>query len=284
MIPNVPRLVTIELTATPRSLEPIADEPLCTDELLSLVDELADAGVTAVRFVTDERGANDRGLRAIEHARRRRLMPIVALTGSVEDPLVGTIAEAGAVVIAVPLHSHEAATHDAIECAFGGWSRSVRMAGIVRDHKCALEIDTRVTPVNAPPFLPLMETVIALQAAQWRLTFDVLAASGTFATAATTGILHAAAENRVPIIVHRLPQLRTGLASVLSGFHPSALRSLTVIDAGDEMWISSSGHVSFGTPAGGRVGNIRRQAIEAFDRPHPKAVPVVELGAQLAVA
>jgi hypothetical protein len=279
MVLNIPQLVTIDVGRAPTTGTAASAEPLCTEELLVLIDEIADLGVPAVRFSLDASEASDGALRAIEHARQLRLAPIVALRGNADGMLVGAIARAGAAGIAVPLHSHAAAIHQTIAGPDGDWGRSITLAHLIRQSGAALEIETRITARNALPLLPLMETVEALQAAQWRLAFGGSNISNTLETTTVTVILHATARDRLRIIVHDLPQLSAVMANTCGRFLPPDLRNLTSISAGESLRVSECGDVCFDDlAAGGRrlrslgpraercTGSIRRQPIDMIYR------------------
>jgi hypothetical protein len=74
---RVPRLVDFEFG-------PSAGEPLCADELLMVVNELADYRVPEARFFAREPGSNDDLCRAAEHARRRRMRTILSVAKSAQ--------------------------------------------------------------------------------------------------------------------------------------------------------------------------------------------------------
>jgi hypothetical protein len=260
MTPNVPRLVTVQLGRCSSN----GTEPLCTDEALVFVEELADHGVPAVRFVVDAAEATDGMLRIIGHARRRGLAPTVALRGRSIGTMIAPIAEAGAAAIAVPLHSHVASVHQAIEGGLADWSRSIALAGIVRDSGSVLEMETRVTPANALCLLPLMEEVEALHAAQWRLDFFGANGSATAATSAATTLLHAASHGQLRIFVHNLPQIGSVLARPFGRFRPLQLRDLTLINGGESMHVMASGDVRFDGLGVACAGNIRQSSIDVL--------------------
>jgi hypothetical protein len=262
---NAPRLVTIDLSSMPFADAAIGAQPLCIEEMLSLINELADLGVPAVRFTIDATEASDGMLRAIEHARRRKLAPIVTLRGCSDGALIGPIVKAGAATIAVPLHSHVASIHQAVAEGHGDWSRSIGLAGLVRDAGGSLEIETCVTSANALPLLPLMEEIEVLGAAQWRLTFDGSNIGSALAITASTAVMHAAARDRLQIIVHDLPQLSAILAKPLGWFQPPVLTNLKIMNAGEAMRISYCGDVYFDQPGSGRAGSIRQALIDAIE-------------------
>jgi hypothetical protein len=245
----------------------IGGEPLCVEEMLALINELADLGVPALRFTTDAIAASDGMLRAVEHARRRKLAPIVALRGRADGTLIGPIVEAGAAAIAIPLHSHVASIHRAVAESRSHWSRSIALAGVVRDSGGALEIETHVTPLNVFPLLPLMEEIEVLGAARWRLTFDGSNFGRTAAITASTVVMHAAARERLRIVVHGLPQVSAILANPLGWFQPPELTNLTLIHTDETMRISCCGDVYLDEFGSQRAGSIRHALIEAIERP-----------------
>lgn len=255
-----PRLVTLHLPD--RAAQ--SHEVLCTDELLVLVDELADAGVNAARFFVRDPHVADDSLRVIEHARRRKLAPVAALRGAADSSAIALLAEAGASTIAIPLHSHNATTHEAVE-EHGDWGRSVHLANVVRDFGAALEIETRVTSINAVPLLPLLEVVDTLECARWRLDFHDMH-SGVATTAATTLLLHAASRGGLQVIVHGLPQLRQAIETPVGDLPRPNLRCLTMIDAGEAMEISACGDIRIEGSACGFPANVRQMAIDAVYR------------------
>ena len=266
-VSSVPSLITIDFR--PGVRRP-GREPLCIDELLVLVDEIADLGVPHARFVVPAGEPDEDVLRTIEHAQRRKLHPAVAFDGAfnrcAEQPLLCAIAEAGASAIAVPLHSHNAAIHRSVGGPDARWSQSIRLASLVRDCGVPLEIETRITHANALPLFPLMEMIEAMHGAQWRLDFRGSNAGDTVATTMSIVILHAAASGRLRIIVHDFPQLAAVLTTRCGLFRTPDLANLTIINAGEAMRVSRCGDIAFDDREPRHAGNIRSQPIDFLFR------------------
>jgi hypothetical protein len=70
---RVPRLVDFDFGWSAR-------EPLCADELIMVVNELADCRVAETRFVVSLSSPHDDVARVAEHARRRRIRTVLSIT------------------------------------------------------------------------------------------------------------------------------------------------------------------------------------------------------------
>lgn len=263
---QVPRLITLDVGRTPADRQ-TTREPLCIDEMLSLVEELADLGVARIRLLLHDVGAVDDLERLIPYARRRRCAVTVVCRTHADAASIGIIAEARPDAIAIPLHSHTADIHNSIDGQIG-WSGSIHLAAAVHETGIPLEIETAVTPRNALPLMPLSEVVESLHAASWHLDFSRARLSDALATSAATALIHIAANGRLRVSVHELPFLRQIVRQ-----HATLLQVLMMTDAAEAMHVSSSGDVRSG---GIVVGNVRIQTFEAIQersRSYVRGIP-----------
>jgi hypothetical protein len=251
-----PRLVTLDIGH--RSIDRHAKtEPLCIDEMLSLIGELADLGVGRMRFLLHDVEAIDDLERLIQYARGRRCATTAVCRTHADAASIAAIACARPDAIAIPLHSHSADVHDAVGSEIE-WSQSIHLATAVHETGMPLEIETAIEPRNALPLMPLSEVVESLHAASWHLDFSHARLSDGIATSAATALIHIAASGRLRVSVHELPFLHQIVRQ-----HASGLPLMAITGAADTMHVSWSGDVR----RGGRdivVGNVRIHALDTI--------------------
>jgi hypothetical protein len=240
-------------------------EPLCIDEMLSLIGELADLGVERMRFLVHDVEAIDDLERLIPYARRRRCAVTAVCRTHVDTASIVAIAEAGPDAIAVPLHSHIADVHRAVGSEIA-WSQSIHLATTVLDTGIPLEIETTILPRNVLPLMPLSEVVESLHAASWHLDFSNARLSDALATSAATALIHIAANGRLRISVHELPFLRTIVLQHAAGLPAATPPLVATTSAAEAMHISRTGDVRTSN-AGILVGNVRAQALDTMQEP-----------------
>jgi hypothetical protein len=256
---HVPRLVTIEIGGSGGRDIPDARKPLCPDELVTIVNELADLRVRTVRFAVLD--TMDRGIlsRPAAHARHRGLATIVALLTPPAKDAVRDIALLRPTTIAVPLNGHIAAIHGAIPGGLA-WGDAVAITTTIAHSGVPPAIETRASCYNAASLRPLAELIENLGVTLWSIDFrDVQLPPQTLSMAADV-ILDIAARDVLTIAVHDLPIIRPAL---LGRLHTAArrvpdFRRLDLLERGETIVISADGDV---TRDGLVVGNVRTQAV-----------------------
>lgn len=274
-----PRLVTLDI-GRPSIDRQTAVEPLCIDETLSLIGELADFGVERMRFLLHDAEALDDLERMIQYARRRRCAVTAVCRTHVDTASIAVIAGAGPDAIAIPLHSHIADVHHAVGNEIE-WSQSIHLATTIHDTGIPLEIETAILPMNVLPLMPLSEVVESLHAASWHLDFSNARMSDALATSAATALIHIAASGRMRITVHELPFLRAVVLQHAAGLPAATAPLVATTSAAEAMHISQAGDVhTSGT--GILLGNARVQTLDTMQELSPACVArMYEAGRQL---
>jgi hypothetical protein len=270
VLSHSPCLVTLDIGRSTYD-QAAGSEPLCFAEQLSIVDEIADLGVGQLRLLFHDREEIESVVRLTEYARRRRCAVTVVLRTEVEESLIREISALKPAAIAIPLHSHAAALHQAIAGRVIEWSRSIHLAAAVWESGAELEIESAIATQNAFPLQPLCEVVEALHASSWRLDFSRSSLPHGTATAAANAIVHAASACRTRITVHDLPLLRGILRRPL-GEPQRNPPFLTTTASADSMHLTWFGDVRTGETATPIAGSVRIQTLAAIYELSPQFV------------
>jgi len=251
MLVHVPRLVSIEVGTSAASL--------CTDEILQVVNEVAELTVGTLRLVLRDRQAIDTLLRVADHAQYRDINTILSLPRADEQTLLAATAISPA-AIALPLQAHYEELHDAIAPFCCTWCETAAFAAMARHAGVAVELETEVVPANADDLVSIASVATALHASRWRVDFSVVK---PHPTAAAT-ILGIADRGTLPMTVHALPQLRTALLrQMTTDFRIPDLRKLSSIDRSENVHIAHDGVVLIHRRANEIAGSVRRQTVTA---------------------
>jgi len=249
MLVHVPRLVTIEVGSSPGSL--------CAEEILSVINEIADLTVGSARFVLHDHEAIDTLVRVAEHAQYRDVNAIISLPRGDERALRAAASIAPA-AIALPLQSHCEMLHDAIAGDCCTWRETAAFAAIARHEGIAVELETRVVSANAYELVTIAGVATALHASRWRVDFSLVKPHPS----ATSVILGVAGRGALAITVHALPQLRLALLQQMTGdFRVPDLRRLSSIDRAESVHIAHDGAVVIPGRANEIAGSVRRQTV-----------------------
>jgi len=267
MIRPTPRLVVLDLGHPSPDRLSGATERLCIAELLSLVNELADLGVGETRLVLHDIDALDDLARLIEYARRRRCSVTAVWLARADAGAIGEVASAKPDAIAVPLHSHTAATRQANDGKVMDWNGSIHLAAAVRSTGSPLEIETAMVPTNALPILPLSEAVESLHPASWRLDFSHARLTEASAAAVATAIAQVAELSHMHVSVHELPALRRLIMQRPTQLLPAHQALLATTGAAESMHITWSGDVQ--NDGDLVAGNVRLQTLAAIYQRSP---------------
>jgi hypothetical protein len=268
-----PRIITLDIGHRSIDRRPTA-EPLCIDEMLSLIGEFADLGVERMRFLLHDVKAIDDLERLIQYARRRRCAVTVVCRTHADAASIVAIAEVEPDAIAIPLHSHTADVHHAVGSEIE-WSQSIHLATTVHETGTPLEIETSILRTNALPLMPLSEVVESLHAASWHLDFSNARLSDALATSAATALIHIAASGRIRISVHELPFLRQIVLQHAAGLPAATPPLVATTSAAEAMHVTWAGDVRT-TEADIFAGNIRLQALAViFDRTGTFGAPLL---------
>ena len=261
MLQRIPKIVTLAIGEDPTA-SPSSTHLLCADEILSLINELADLHVGSVRFALRDTGAVDSLSRASAHAIRRGLLTTITLDASEDDIVADAIALAP-FAIAVPLHG---------PALGGGWHDTTRTIATIRDGKVPVEVESRITRTNATGLLPLWAAASIAGATRWRIDCGVERLPAALTASVASMILDVAAGDDVSIIVHELPVLRIVLLQEITRRHYRVpdLRRLTLLDAADTLFISARGDVQRSEWSGETLGNVRLESIEQLIAPHSR--------------
>jgi len=251
MLVHVPRLVSIEVASSASSL--------CAEEILQVVNEVAELTVGTLRLILRDRQAIDTLLRVADHAQYRDIDTILSLPRADERTLRAATSISPA-AIALPLQAHYEELHDAIAPFSCTWCETAAFAAMARHAGVAVELETEVVPANADDLVSIASVATALHASRWRVDFSVVK---PHPTAAAT-ILGIAEHGTLPITVHALPQLRMALLrQMTTGFRLPDLRRLSSIDRCENVYIEEDGAVIIHRRANEIAGSVRRQTIAA---------------------
>jgi hypothetical protein len=251
MLVHVPRLVSIEVGTSAASL--------CAEELLQVVNEVAELTVGTLRLILRDRHAIDTLLRVADHAQYRGVDTILSLPRADEQTLRATL-EISPAAVALPLQAHYEELHDSIAPFSCTWCETAAFAAIARHAGVAVELETEVVPANADDLVSIASVARALHAGRWRVDFSVVKPSPT----AAATILGIADHGTLPMTVHSLPQLRTALLrQMTSTFRVPDLRKLSSIDRSESVHIAHDGVVLIHRRANEIAGSVRRQTIAA---------------------
>lgn len=266
MLLHVPRLVTIEAGSAPGSL--------CLEEILSLVNEIAELTVGTVRFVLRDGGALDTLLRAAEHAQYRNVDAIISLPHADEHSLQAA-REITPAAIALPLQSHREEL-----------AETAAFAAIARQGSIPVELETHVTVANATQLVSIASVATALHAQRWRVDFSAVKPHPSAA-----GLILAVVERGgLAVTVHALPQLRLALLhQMTTEQRVPDLRMLSSIDRVESMHVAHDGAVIIPRRAHEIAGSVRRQTIAGIFNSSPSylrlrltAVPLPQRSSQWA--
>ena len=263
MIFPTPRLVVIDLGRPSFGHEGEAAERLCIDELVSIVNELADLGIAETRLVLHDLDAIDDLARLIEYARRRRCSVTAVWRAPGDGAEIADIARAKPDAIAIPLDTTVAAIRmrradrNVLE-----WSRSVLLAEAVRVTGAPLEIETQILPGHSVPILCLSEVVESLRPASWRIDFSHARLTEPAAAAVAAAIAEVAEQGHVHLSVHELPPLGRLVRQRMAALRPADSALLVMSGAAESMHITWCGDVQ--TDSSLLAGNIRHQTLEAI--------------------
>jgi len=251
MLVHVPRLVSIEVASSASSL--------CAEEILQVVNEVAELTVGTLRLILRDRQAIDTLLRVADHAQYRDIDTILSLPRADEQTLRAATSISPA-AIALPLQAHYEELHDAIAPFSCTWCETAAFAAMARHAGVAVELETEVVPANADDLVSIASVATALHASRWRVDFSVVK---PHSTAAAT-ILGIAEHGTLPITVHALPQLRLALLRQMTAdFRLPDLRRLSSIDRCENVYIEEDGAVIIHRRANEIAGSVRRQTIAA---------------------
>ena len=249
MLLHIPRLVTIEAASAPGSL--------CIEEILALVNEIAELTVGTVRFVLRDAEALGNVLRAAEHAQYRGVDAIVSLPHADEESLHAVMAISPA-AIALPLQSHR----DEL-------AGTAAFTAIAKHGGVAVELETKVNALNVPHLVSIASVAAALHANRWRADF-----SSVNPHPSAAGLILAVIEHGgLAVSVHALPQLRLALLQQMRHeFRVPDLRQLSSIDRAESVHVAHDGVVLIHRRANEIAGSVRRQTIAGIFNNSPSYV------------
>lgn len=225
---RVPQLVTVQIGAASRWRCRLSHGPLCPEELFSLIGEIADLRIGAIRFSLQNVLAVESLCRAAEYARRRGVETIVSLAIPALDA-AGEIARVRPAAIATSLRSDD----------------ELALAEAIVRSGSPLEIETDATRDDIAALSAISKAAEELGATRWRIDFSGVRLPPPKANAAAEVILDAA--KMLTVFVHEFGGVRREvIRRVRAGLPLPDLRHLHTIAAGESLTIAPCGDTSSG--------------------------------------
>jgi len=235
---RVPRLVTVQIGAASRCGCGLPHGSLCAEELFSLIGDVADLGIGAIRFSLQNALAVERLCRAADYARRRGVETTISLRTTVDLDAVGEFAQVRPAAVAVCLRADE----------------DPALANAIRRSGVPLEIETDAAQVD-PDVLPaILERAKSVDAQHWRVDFSGVRLGASTARAAAEVLI--SATSAMTVIVHAFDDAvrREVIRRLRTGDPLPDLRQLHHLDPSEELVIAQCGEVASG-------GNVRAQTL-----------------------
>lgn len=238
---RVPRLVTVQIGAASKCGCGLPHGSLCAEELFSLIGDVAELGIGAIRFSLQNALAVERLCRAADYARRRGVETTISLRTTVDLDAVGELAQVRPAAIAVCLRVDE----------------DPALANAIRRSGVPLEIETDAAHVDVRVLPAISERARTNGAQHWRVDFSGVRLGASAARAAAEVLI--SATSSMTVIVHALDaEVRR---EVIRRLHDGApvpdLRRLHHLDPSEELVIAECGDVASG-------GSVRAQTLAAL--------------------